>query len=236
MTVDARMRACARACVCACVQTHRASVCLVCVCVRDAHVTHTHAHTHTHARAHTHTHTHDTSMSSRLSHCGFTVAACVHARACTCMHVLPSMRVLACTRVRVFVCLRVCVGVWRTRPRASPMTNGPFFAVGISLVNTDACTHIGAGGGRDRFWTIKKRRRCDCAGCRAQSARVLESDDAPGQAVCRLARFGELALHLAPVACTHECNSHRSTLVRSSQSEIRLFDGLFAWTVWEAYS
>ena len=79
--------------------------------------------------------------------------------------------------------------------------------------HTDACAHIGEGGGRDRFSTIEKR-RCDCAGGRALSARVSASDDAPGQAVCRLARF-ILGLQLAPVACTHECNFHLSTLMRT---------------------
>ena len=67
---------------------------------------------------------------------------------------------------------------------------------------------------RDRFSTIEKR-RCDCAGGRAKAASVLPSDGAPAQAVCRLPRFGKLALQLAPVACTHECNSHLSTFMRS---------------------
>ena len=65
---------------------------------------------------------------------------------------------------------------------------------------------------RDRFSTIDKR-GCDCAGGRAQAASVSASDGAPAQAGCRLARFGKLALQLAPVACTHECNSHLCTLM-----------------------
>jgi hypothetical protein len=45
----------------------------------------------------------------------------------------------------------------------------------------------GAGGRHDRFSTIEKRRR-GCAGCRAQSARMSESDSATAQAVCRSGR------------------------------------------------
>ena len=46
---------------------------------------------------------------------------------------------------------------------------------------TDGCTHLSVGGGLHRFSGIEKR--CwDCAGGRAQSARVLES--ATAQAVC----------------------------------------------------
>ena len=67
-------------------------------------------------------------------------------------------------------------------------------------------------GRRDRFSTIDKRRCDSAAGC-AQAGSVLASDGAPGQAVCRLPRFGKLALQLAPVACTHECNSHLCTLM-----------------------
>ena len=37
--------------------------------------------------------------------------------------------------------------------------------------HTDTCTQVDAGGRWGRFWTIEKR-RWDCAGCRAQSARV----------------------------------------------------------------
>ncbi len=74
------------------------------------------------------------------------------------------------------------------------------------------CTHIGVGARRDRFSTIEKR-RCDCAGGRAQAASVSASDGAPAQLVCRLPRFGKLALQLAPIACTHECNSHLCTLM-----------------------
>ena len=76
------------------------------------------------------------------------------------------------------------------------------------------CTHIGVGARRDRFSTIEKR-RCDCAGGRAQSASVSASDGAPAQAVCRLPRFGKLALQLAPDACTQECNSYLCTLMTS---------------------
>ena len=50
--------------------------------------------------------------------------------------------------------------------------------------HTDACTQVDAGGRWGRFWTIEKR-RWDCAGCRAQSARVWEGDGATAQAVCR---------------------------------------------------
>ena len=55
------------------------------------------------------------------------------------------------------------------------------------------CTHIGVGARRDRFSTIEKR-RCDCAAGRAQAGSVSASDGATGQAVCRLPRFGKLAL------------------------------------------
>ena len=72
--------------------------------------------------------------------------------------------------------------------------------------------HIGAGARRDRFSTIDKR-RCDCCAGRAQAGSVSASDGATGQAVCRLPRFGKLALQLAPVACTHECNYHLCTLM-----------------------
>ena len=41
------------------------------------------------------------------------------------------------------------------------------------------------------------------------------SDGAPAQLVRRLPRFGKLALQLAPVAFTHECNSHLCTLMTS---------------------
>ena len=50
--------------------------------------------------------------------------------------------------------------------------------------HTDACTQVDAGGRWGRFWTIEKR-RWDCAGCRAQSARVWEGDGATARAVCR---------------------------------------------------
>ncbi len=74
------------------------------------------------------------------------------------------------------------------------------------------CTHAGVGVRRDRFATIDKR-RCDCAGGRAQAASVSASDGAPAQLVRRLVRFGKLTMQLAPVACTHECNSHLCTLM-----------------------
>ena len=76
------------------------------------------------------------------------------------------------------------------------------------------CTHIGMGARRDRFSTVDKR-RCDCCAGRAQAASMSASDGATGQAGCRLARFGKLALQLAPVACTHECNSYLCTLMTS---------------------
>jgi hypothetical protein len=79
---------------------------------------------------------------------------------------------------------------------------------------TDACTQIDAGDRRDRFSTIEKR-RCDCAIGRAQSASVSASDGAPAQAVCRLARFGKLALQLVPAHAYHECNSYLCTLMTS---------------------
>jgi hypothetical protein len=56
--------------------------------------------------------------------------------------------------------------------------------------HTDACMHVGVGGRLARFSTIEKRGR-DCAGCRAQSARVAESDGAAAWAVYRtLAALG----------------------------------------------
>ena len=58
-------------------------------------------------------------------------------------------------------------------------------AVWLHLVPgcTDACTQVGLGGGLDRFSGIVKR--CwDCAGGRAQSARVSGSDGATAQAMC----------------------------------------------------
>jgi hypothetical protein len=48
---------------------------------------------------------------------------------------------------------------------------------------TDGCTHLGVGGGLHRFSGIEKR--CwDCAGGRAQSARVLESAMARRRRLC----------------------------------------------------
>ena len=57
--------------------------------------------------------------------------------------------------------------------------------------HTDACTHIGAGGRRNRFSSIEKRRR-ECTGCRARSGRVAESDGATAQAVTGPRDFGPL--------------------------------------------
>ena len=85
----------------------------------------------------------------------------------------------------------------------------------LAIPLTPMLAHIWTRGDRrDRFSTIVKR-RCDCAGGRAQAASVSASDGAPAHAACRLARFGKLALQLAPVACTHECNSHLCTLMTS---------------------
>ena len=50
--------------------------------------------------------------------------------------------------------------------------------------HTDACMHVGVGGRWDRFSTIEKRRR-ECAGSRAQSGRVPESDGATARAGCQ---------------------------------------------------
>ena len=50
--------------------------------------------------------------------------------------------------------------------------------------HTEGCTHVGAGGGRDRFSTVETRRR-GWAGCRAQPARVRESEGATARADCR---------------------------------------------------
>ena len=85
---------------------------------------------------------------------------------------------------------------------------------GWGSAHTDVCTHIGEGGGRDRFSTIEKR-RCDYACGRAQAGRVSARDGAPAQAVCPSEIRCAPALQLAPVACTHECNSHLSTFMRS---------------------
>jgi len=54
--------------------------------------------------------------------------------------------------------------------RAMAQRRGQFAGPWVSG-HTDACTHVGVGGRWDRFSTIEKRRR-ECAGCRAQSARV----------------------------------------------------------------
>ena len=58
-------------------------------------------------------------------------------------------------------------------------------AVWLPLVSgcTDGCTHLSVGGGLHRFSGIEKR--CwDCAGGRAQSARVLESATARRRRLC----------------------------------------------------
>ena len=81
----------------------------------------------------------------------------------------------------------------------------------VSAPSVVACILAWARDATDFRPSIK--RRCDCAGCRAQAVSVMASDVAPAQAVRRLPRFGKLALQLAPVACTHECNSHLCTLM-----------------------
>ena len=82
----------------------------------------------------------------------------------------------------------------------------------LAIPLTPMLAHIWTRGDRrDRFSTIEKR-RCDCAGGRAQAA---SGDGAPAQLVRRLPRFGKLALQLAPVAFTHECNSYLCTLMTS---------------------
>ncbi len=54
--------------------------------------------------------------------------------------------------------------------------------------HTDACAHVGVGGQWDRFSTVEKRRR-ECAGCRARSGRVAESDGATARAGCQTSIF-----------------------------------------------
>ena len=54
--------------------------------------------------------------------------------------------------------------------------------------HTDACMHVGVGGRWDRFSTVEKRRR-ECAGCRARSARVPGSDGATARAGCQTSIF-----------------------------------------------
>ncbi len=109
-------------------------------------------------------------------------------------------------------------GAWSGEVSESDGATGQAFTVSLTgpkdFGPLGFCTRIGVGARRDRFSTIEKR-RCDCAGGRAQAASVSASDGAPAQAGCRLARFGKLALQLAPVACTHECNSHLSTVMRT---------------------
>jgi hypothetical protein len=68
--------------------------------------------------------------------------------------------------------------------------------------HTDACMHVGVGGRWDRFSTIEKRRR-ECAGCRAQSARVPESDGATARAGCQ-------TLGIQSHRCLHACWRGRS--------------------------
>ena len=63
--------------------------------------------------------------------------------------------------------------------------------------HTDACMHVGVGARWDRFSTIAKRRR-ECAGCRAQSARVWERDGVTARAVCR-------TLGIRSHRCLHAC-------------------------------
>jgi hypothetical protein len=53
-------------------------------------------------------------------------------------------------------------------------------------------------------------------GGRAQAERVSARDGAPAQAACPSEIRCAPALQLAPVACTHECNSHLSTFMRSA--------------------
>ena len=85
--------------------------------------------------------------------------------------------------------------------RARVPRRGPFAGPWVSG-HTDDCTHVGAVGRWDRFSTIEKRRR-ECAGCRAQSARVPESDGAAARAVCR-------TLGIRSHRCLHACWRGRS--------------------------
>ena len=63
-----------------------------------------------------------------------------------------------------------------------------------------ALAHIGEGGGRDRFSTIEKRRRCDCAGGRAQAARVSETESSDESAMTyRGRRLAEVGIPLTPM-------------------------------------
>ena len=71
--------------------------------------------------------------------------------------------------------LRACRGAMARRRRQ-------FADLGLSG-HTEACTHVGEVGRRDRFSTVEKR-RWECARGRAQSARVSASDGATRQAVC----------------------------------------------------
>ena len=120
-------------------------------------------------------------------------------------------------------------GAWSGRVAESDGATGQAVTGPRDFGPLGRCTHAGVGARRDRFATIDKR-RCDCAGGRAQSASVSANDGAPAQLVRRLVRFGKLALQLAPVACTHECNSHLCTLmtpqtVRDSSKDC--FNGQF---------
>ena len=99
----------------------------------------------------------------------------------------------------------------REWPRAMARRRRRLPDLRISAPSVVACILAWARDATDFRPSIK--RRCDCAGGRAQAASVSASDGAPAQAVRRLPRFGKLALQLAPVACTHECNSHLCTLM-----------------------
>ena len=86
--------------------------------------------------------------------------------------------------------------------------------------HTEGCTHVGAGGGRDRFSTVDTRRR-GWAGCRAQPARVRESDGAG-----RLPNLGDpvarrVARMLARVVPHSEACSGPTARVVDDQSLIR---------------
>ena len=101
----------------------------------------------------------------------------------------------------------------REWPRAMARRRRRFADLAIPL--TPILAHkLAQGDRRDRFSTIEKR-RCDCASGRAHAASASASDGAPAQAVCPSEIRCAPALQLAPVACTHECNSHLSTFMRS---------------------
>ena len=84
----------------------------------------------------------------------------------------------------------------------------------LAIPLTPMLAHIWTRGDRrDRFSTIEKR-RCDCAGGRAQAASVSAMAH-------RRSWFADLRdsvnshFNLHPFACTHECNSHLCTLMTS---------------------